>query len=311
MEKKHFIYSSDIDKNGYDEILRRTKKFIKEGISPELCRGKIVANMFFQPSTRTMMAFQTGMMRAGGSSVTILGEQGLSMEKGESFEDTIRTFSEFVDCIVLRHSDEDSAERARDASHVSVVNGGSGSKEHAVGAAMMLAGWAHHLGNKSLQGLKVGLYGTPEINRVCKALIPVMGLYGMELIVDDLGGFPVPEEIAERAMKNGLKSLTYDKLDNFIGEVDILLVTRGLQKGIIPADKFPKEREEFILKAYKPITTEHMKKLRPDAFLSMITPRIFEIEKDVDADPRATYAQKEPFSEVGLAVMTYLLGIDV
>ena len=310
MPIKHLIYSQDLNKADYDEILRRTKKFIDEGISPDLARGKIIANLFFQPSTRTMLAFQTGMMRMGGSSVTILSEQGLSMEKGESFEDTIRTFSGLVDCIVLRHADDDSAERAREVSMVPVINGGSGSKEHGVAAVMMLAGWAKHL-KRPLAGLKVGLYGTPEINRVCKALIPIMGLYGMELIVDDLGHFPVPQEIAERAKANGLKDLKYDKLDNFIGEVDLLVVTRGLQKGIIPADKFPKEKEELILKSYKPINTEHMKKLRKDALLSMITPRIFEIEKEVDSDPRALYAQKEPFAETAAAVITHLLDIKI
>jgi len=105
--------------------------------------------------------------------------------------------------------------------------------------------------------------------------------------------------------------LRYDKLDNFIGDVDVLIVTRGLQKGIIPADKFPKEKEEMVLKSYKPINTEHMKKLRKDAILLMLKPRIFEIEKEVDSDPRAVYTQQEPYVEAGLAVVTYLLDIKV
>ncbi|MDP1890764.1 MAG: hypothetical protein Q8K55_07685, partial [Gemmatimonadaceae bacterium] len=164
---------------------------------------------------------------------------------------------------------------------------------------------------KPLQGLKIGIYGTPEINRVTKAMVPIFGMYGMDLVVDDLGHFPIPKDVEEKAKANGLKSLRYDKLDNFIGDVDILFLTRGLQKGIIPADKFPKEKEEMILKSYKPITKEHMKKLRQDAVLYMLKPRIFEVETDVDEDPRAAYSKNEPFTEMGAALITYYMGINI
>lgn len=306
---KHLVYSGDIDKKGYEEIFRRGEKFVKEGIPSDLMKGKIIATLFFQPSTRTMTSFQSALIRSGGGWVGITGEDGISMGKGESLEDTIRTYSGYVDVIILRHPDEDSAERAAKVSRVPVINGGSGSKEHGVGASMLLFNMYHYLGK--LEGLKVGIYGTPEINRCVKAMVPILGHFGVELVIDDLGHFPVPKDIEERAKNNGLKDLKYDKLDNFISEVDILVVTRGLQKGIIPEDKFPKEKEEMILKSYKPITCEHMKKLRKDAFLEMITPRIFEIEKDVDPDPRAIYSKKELHTESGLAVITYLLGIKV
>jgi aspartate carbamoyltransferase catalytic subunit len=307
---KHVVSSQDIDRAGYDEIIRRGLKFIKEGIPTDLCKGKIVATLFFQPSTRTMNAFQTAMIRAGGGWIGVTGEDALSMAKGESFEDTIMTYSSFADCIALRHPDDDSAERAAKASFVPIMNCGSGSREHAVGVSMMLLTLAHYL-QRPLEGAKIGIYGTPEINRATKALVPIFGMFGMELIIDDLGHFPLPQKVEDRAKANGLKSLRYDKLDNFIGDVDILMVTRGLQKGIFPEGKFPKEKEEMILQSFKPITTEHMKKMRPDAILSMILPRIFEIDLAVDSDPRAIYSKQEPFTESGLAVMTYLLGIEV
>lgn len=307
---KHLIYSQDIDKKGYDEIFRRAEKFLTQGIPADLCKGKVVATLFFQPSTRTMMAFQSAMLKAGGGWIGVTGEKGLSMEKEESFEDTIRTFGALADIITLRHPDDEAAEKAAKVSLVPIVNSGSGSKEHAIGAAMLLFGLLHSL-KKPLKDIHVGIYGTPQINRCCKAMLPTMGMYGMRVVVDDLGYFPFPEEVAERSKKNGLKELKYDKLDNFIDKVDALIVTRGLQKGIIPEDKFPKEKADLILKSYKPITTEHMKKLRKDAVLEMITPRIFEVDKEVDKDPRALYSKKEPFIEICLAVMTYLLDIKV
>jgi aspartate carbamoyltransferase catalytic subunit len=239
-----------------------------------------------------------------------MGEKGISMEKGETLEDTIHEYSSFADCIVLRHPDDDAAERAKTTATVPLINGGSGSREHAVATPSILCGLIYWL-KRPLEGLKVGIYGTPEINRVTKALMPIFGLYHMDVVIDDLGHFPLPKEVEEKAKANGLKGLRYDKLDNFIGDVDVLFVTRGLQKGIIPEGKFPKEKEEKILKLYKPINTEHMKKLRKDAYLYMITPCIFEVEKDVFPDPRCIHTKKSPWSEKGLAVLTYLLGIKV
>jgi aspartate carbamoyltransferase catalytic subunit len=232
------------------------------------------------------------------------------MEKGESFEETIREYSSFADCIVLRHPDDDSAERAAKAASVPVLNGGSGSREHAIASPLILCTLSGYL-KRPLDGLRVGIYGTPEINRATKAMVPVFGFYGMELFIDDLGHFPLPKEVESEARANGLKGIQYGKLDEFIGTVDILFVTRGLQKGIIPADKFPPEKEELILKSYKPITVEHMKRLRQDAILYMLKPRIFEIEKDVDEDPRAVYAKPEPYVQAALALLTYTLDIPV
>ncbi|HEY4512807.1 MAG TPA: hypothetical protein VJH63_04130 [Candidatus Paceibacterota bacterium] len=307
---KHLISSSDLTKADYDEFLRRMNYFIKNGISPNLARGKIVSTLFFQPSTRTMNAFQSGILRMGGGWIGVMGEKGLSMEKGESFEDTIREYSCFSDLITVRHPDDDSAERAAQNSFVPVLNCGSGSREHAIASPWIIMIMAYFL-KRPLQGLKVGIYGTPEINRVSKALVPIFGHYGIELFIDDLGHFPLPKDVEEKAKKNGIKSIKYDKLDNFIGEVDILFPTRGLQKGIIPPDKFPPEKEELILKSYRPINKSDVAKMKKDAVLYMIKPRIFEIERDVDADPRSAYAQQEPYPLFGAAMISYFLDIDL
>ncbi|MFA4941029.1 MAG: hypothetical protein WC582_00300 [Patescibacteria group bacterium] len=307
---KHLIYSKDLNKSEYIEIQRRFQKFMTEGIPNDLCKGKIVATLFFQPSTRTMNMFQSAMLRAGGGWIGVTGEDALSMGKGETLEETIREYGSFADCIALRHPDDDSSERAAKSSFVPVINSGSGSREHGVATPLLICFLGHYL-KRPLEGIKVGIYGTPEINRVTKALVPILGMYNVDMVIDDLGHFPLPKEVEDRARANGIKSLRYDKLDNFIGDVDVLIVTRGLQKGIIPADKFSKEKEEIILKSYKSINTEHMKKLRKDAILLMLKPRIFEIEKEVDSDPRAVYTQQEPYVEAGLAVVTYLLDIKV
>jgi len=310
MTIKHFVNASDLTKADYDEIIRRFNLFMTKGISPDLIPGKVVATLFFQPSTRTMNMFQSAAIRAGGGWIGVMGDEGLSMGKGETLEDTISEYSEYADAIVLRHPDDDSAERAARAARVPVINAGSGSREHAISAALMLPTLQHYL-KKPVEGLKLGIYGTPEINRVCKAIVPIFGLYNIKLYIDDLDEFPLPKDVEERARANGIKTLEYAPVEKWIGEVDALLVTRGLQKGIIPPDKFPKEKEETILKKYKPINMEIVSKMRKDAIVYMIKPLIFEIDREVDKDPRAVYAHPEPYTETALAILTFLWGIKV
>jgi len=307
---KHLVHSYDWSKQEYEEILRRFNKFVKKGIPNNLLKGKVVATLMFQPSTRTMNMFQAGMIKAGGGWIGVNNQDAISMGKGESLEDTIMEYCSFADCIVLRHPDDDSAERAASAATVPFINGGSGSSDLGMAGASMLCNLSYFF-KRPFENVKVGLYGTPEINRLIKSFIPILGMFGANLVIDDLGYFPLPKEIEEKALANGLKSLKYDKLDNFIEDVDILLVTRGLQKGIIPEGKFPKEKEEMVMKRFRPINKDDMKRLKKDAILYMIKPRIFEVEKDVDSDPRAVYARPEPFNEIAVALMSYVLGANV
>jgi len=307
---KHLVNASDLTRADYDQLLENFNYFEKNGIDPNIAKGKVVATLFFQPSTRTMNLFQSAIIRMGGGWIGITEEKGLSMAKGESFEDTIREYSSFADMIALRHQDDDSADRAAANSFCPVLNCGSGSREHAIGGFWVTSLLAHYL-KRPITNLKIGIYGTPEINRSTKGMVPILGMYGAELFVDDLGHFPIPEDVVKKAKENGLKSITYAKLDDFIGEVDCLFLTRGLQKGVIPADKFSKEKEELILKSYKPITVEHMKKMRKDAILYMIKPRIFEVDKEVDSDPRAAYSKDEPYASIGAALIAFFLGIKV
>lgn len=305
----NLISSQDLTKEQYGEIFGRARKFIDGGIPTHLCEGRVAATLFFQPSTRTMMAFQSAMLRAGGGWVGITGIKGTSIEKDESLEDMIRTVGFFSDCIVLRHPDDDAAKRAGAVSGVPVVNCGSGNSEHVFGAIITIVNFLNYI-KRPLDGCKIGIYGTPEFSRVTKAMMPILGMYGVQVVIDDLGYFPLPEEVKMRSIANGLAGFKYDKLDNFVGEIDVLVVTDVLHKGVVAEGAVLQEKLD-ALSAYVPINQGHMKKLRRDAALTMITPRIFEIENGVDRDPRATYSKREPFTETALAVMTYLLGMQV
>jgi aspartate carbamoyltransferase catalytic subunit len=310
MSIQHIVSATDLSKETYDEIVRRSRLFVRDGIPKNVFESKVASTLFFQPSTRTSTMFQSAAIRGGGGWIGVSGDSALSMAKGESLEDTIKSFAEVSDIIALRHGDDDSAERAAQVSSVPVVNCGSGSREHGVGSAMMLCILAEYL-QVPLTGAKIGIYGTPQINRAVKAMLPIFGMYNTEVFVDDLGHFPFPDEVVASATKQGMQNITYSKLDDFIGDIDVLFVTRALQKGIIPDDQFPQEKQDQIMAAFKPLSLDQVQHMKPEARVFMIKPLIFEVDKSVDSDPRAAYTQYEPFSEIGMAVMTTLLGIDV
>lgn len=302
---KHLISSTDIDKSGYDEIFRRAKKFLDSGIPTDLMKGKVVGTLFFQPSTRTQACFQSAMIRSGGGWLGVSDVHATSMEKGETLEDTVRTFGGYTDIIVLRHPQANATEIGAKDSRVPVLNGGNGNQEHALGGGLMLFNIYNFLGK--LSGIKVGAYGTCEFSRAFKATVKILGYYGVELYIDDLNGnFPLPQDVEETAKKNGIKSITYGKLDDFIDKVNWLIIPNA-----VPTVHITEQQQEVLDKNYKPINTDQMKKLRADAWLDMITPCVFEIEKDVYPDPRTIFTKKEIHTEYALALMTYFLDIKV
>ncbi|HAZ28970.1 MAG TPA: hypothetical protein DCY48_04330 [Candidatus Magasanikbacteria bacterium] len=312
MPPNHFISARDIDRVGYDELLRRTKKFVDEGIPPTLLQGKVIATLIMQTSIRTMTAFQSGMIRAGGGWVgfaeSSIGKDE-TLGKSETWEDLIVTYGSFVDCLLMRHPEDDAAERAARVSSIPIINGGSGTREHALAGIMLLAQMTYHM-KRPLQGMKIGIYGTPGAKsgggRCCTSLIPVLGHYGVDLVIDDLGGkFPIKQETVDAAKQNGLKNLTYDTLDNFIGDVDALILTKAGGSALSP------ELTEHVKKTFVPVNREKMKMMRDDAQLVVITPRCGEVNEDVDPDPRSLHMKYAPYREVAVAVVTYLLGIEV
>lgn len=306
---RHLVRSTDLGAAEWGDVLRRFDAFIDGGIRSDLCRGKVVGTFFFQPSTRTMLCFQSALLRAGGGYVGVSGGTGLSIDKGEDLEDTVRECSSFADALVLRHPDPTAAERAARASSVPVLNAGCGSSEHAVAVAMMLCSLKHGAA-RPLDEMAVGFYGAPSESRVAKSLLPILGHFGVRVLVDDLGLFPFPPEVVATARANGAREIASAKLDEFVPAVDLLIVTGMSLSGV---DASP-EKEAALREArrvFRPIGRSDVARMKQDATLQMIKPRVSEIGREVDSDHRAKYARPEPFTEAALALFTHLVGIPV
>ena len=305
MKMKNLISSTDLNKIEYEKIILLGVKFAKKGIASDILKGKVIATLFFASSTRNRNAFQSAILRAGGGWIGANSAEELSMGKGESLGDTIRQYSEFCDLIVLRHPDDNAAKIAAENSSVPVINCGSGSESYGFAPAVVLFMMMMYLGK--LKNLQIGIYGTPGINRVIKECVPVFGLYKARLYIDALGICPLPKEVEELAGKNGIGSIEYSKLDEFISKVDILFSTRALQKGI---KNFPKELESEIMKNYKPINIGHINRMKKGAFFHHISPRVFEVEQDVDSHPKSLWTKRLYFTECALATMIHFLKVN-
>lgn len=306
---KHYSKVTDFDKEDFIDLFRRTDQLIasKDRI-PAVCAGKVAASLFFQPSTRTSASFQSGIIKLGGGWIGISGTETTAMSKGESFEDTIGTYAEFADLIAIRHPDDDAAERAAKVSNVPIINAGCGSKEHP-GAFLYFYPCARRL-NK-YQGLKYGIYGTPGISRCTKSLVQILGMFNAEIYIDDLGAFPLSAELEKKVKELGAKKIVHAKLDDFIREVDVLLVTdifhfSSIVKGL------PEDKVERVKRLFKPITPSDMKKLKKSALLTTVTPRVNQIDTRVDKDPRAIHiVQNEDFLYLNMALITKLLNVPL
>jgi len=301
---QHLITSQDLDKAGYEEIMRRAEAFLERGIPPRLMEGKVVATLFFQPSTRTQARFQSAMIRAGGGWLGANDTRSTSMEKGECLEDTVRTFSDYADVVVLRHEQPNATEVGAAVSRVPVINGGNGNKEHALGAGCMLFNIRHYLGY--VEGASGGFYGPVEFSRCAKGLLPILGYYGTKVFVDDVQGhFPFPIDVEEAARRNGLGSLTYRPLEEFITQLDWLVVCNA-----VPTASITDAQHAAVKENYRAICTRDMNGLRKNAWLDGIPPCVCEIERNVLSDPRTIFTKKEIHVEYVLALMTYLMNLN-
>jgi len=304
----HYVKATNFGKKDFLDLFRRTDKLINEKLNyKKLCNGKVIATLFFEPSTRTSSAFQSGIIKMGGGWIGESEMKNSSISKGEDFADTIKSFSGFADLLVIRHPDDMAAENAIKYSEVPVINGGCGTKEHPLAFSFL---YKAHRELKKINNLKVGFYGTPGINRMSKSLLQILGMFKSEVYIDDLGMFPFPADLEKNSRNLGLKKINYCNLDEFIGKVDMLLVTDLIKKNMAAAKSKPVSSSFF--QKFKPINMNHINQMKKNSILTMTIPRTIEIEHNVDMHPKAAYMRiSKEFQYLNMALITKLLNIKI
>lgn len=249
----------------------------------ELLRHKLLATMFYEPSTRTRLSFETAMYRMGGQVISSENANiSSSTVKGETIEDTVRTLGTYANAVVLRHPEEGTARKASQASAVPVINAGDGPGEHPTQALLDLYTLLRHLGG-SLNGKTIALVGDLLYGRTVHSLLKLLTLYkGVHIIL------VAPPELRMPASYQHA-GVPLEQVDNLTGiqeQVDALYVTR------IQKERFRDKTAYRQLQEHYTINKKTLKVLRPHGVIMHPLPRAGEIATEVDADPRAMYFEQ-------------------
>ncbi len=244
-------------------------------------QGKIMAALFYEPSTRTRFSFETAMLKLGGEVVSTenAGEFS-SAVKGETLQDTIRIISGYVDAIVMRHSIEGSAKIASEISTVPVINAGDGAGEHPTQALLDMYTIKKELGK--IDGLTIAVAGDLLYGRASRSLIDLLSRYNNKIYLVSPDQLKFPEG-HKQLYGNGMKFEEYNNLKDVAAKVDVLYMTR------IQKERFASEAEYLKLKGSYILDKSIVSMMKKNSIIMHPLPRVDEINRDIDSDPRAAY----------------------
>jgi aspartate carbamoyltransferase catalytic subunit len=298
---RHLISSTDLTIEETDEILELADNIMKHPeIYSESCKGYLLATMFYEPSTRTRFSFEAAMTRLGGTVMGFADPESTSSKKGESIADTIRTISCYADITVMRHSKEGAPYLASKYSSIPVINAGDGGHLHPTQTLTDLLTIKSTKG--SLEGNTIGLCGDLKFGRTVHSLVKALSRYkNTKFIFISPEELNIPDYVLEY-LEEGQIEITSD-LESVMPKLDILYMTR------IQKERFLNEEEYLRLKGYYILDAQKMSLGKPDLIVLHPLPRVDEIHKEVDSDPRAVYFKQARFGMFArMALIMKLLG---
>ena len=269
------------------------------------CDGKILATLFFEPSTRTRLSFESAMLGLGGQVLGFSEAQSSSAAKGESVADTVRTVSCYADIIAMRHPKEGAPLVAAQHALVPVINAGDGGHNHPTQTLTDLLTIHHEKGR--FENLTVGFCGDLKFGRTVHSLISAMSRYkGTRIVLVSPEELKLPSYVKKEVLrKNGVEYIQTTDLEAVMPELDILYMTR------VQRERFFNEEDYLRLKDSYILTPEKLQNARPDLSILHPLPRVNEISVAVDADPRAAYFRQVRYGRfIRMALIMMLLGIQ-
>jgi aspartate carbamoyltransferase len=267
----------------------------------DLLKGKILANLFYEPSTRTSSSFTSAMERLGGSVIPINEVRYSSVAKGESLPDTVRTLECYADVIVLRHPEVGASALAARYARKPIINAGDGVGEHPTQALLDLFTIVEELGQTD--GLTVSMLGDLKYGRTVHSLARLLSLYKVKLNYVSPEILRMPPEIVAELDKLGIPQAEYMTLDEALPQTDVLYVTRVQKERFEDQSKYESVRGAFV------ITPETLGRAKERMIVMHPLPRVGEISMEVDADPRAAYFRQMEYGlYVRMALLAMVLG---
>lgn len=297
-KNRDILSLKDFSREEVDYVLsvaRSMEPLAKSG--SDLLRGKILATLFFEASTRTRLSFESAMLRLGGSSIGFAEAEIASVRKGENLADTMRTVESYADVIVVRHPLEGAARLAAEFAKAPVINGGSGAEEHPTQALLDLYTIVKEKGK--IDGLNVAMVGDLRYGRTVHSLAYALSMYDVKLFFVSPDMLHMRREVLE-TIKGKVRVVEKNSLEDVASDVDVLYVTR------IQKERFPDAAEYAKVKGSYRVDLKLLEKARNGLIVLHPLPRIDEIAPEVDGTKYARY-----FGQVwnGVVVRMALLGL--
>jgi len=290
----------DLSKDDLEKIYSKTNEIMemKAEQRQEMARGKTLGYLFFEPSTRTTLSFQSAMALIGGTSFGIADATSSSIKKGESLADTVKIMSGYADVIVLRHSLDGASNFAAEISTKPVINAGSGTTEHPTQAILDLYTIKKELGK--IDGKNIGIVGDLKYGRTVYSLLYGLSNYDVNVHLISPESLKIRTDFTYN-LKGNLSYTESEDLDEYIEDLDVLYVTR------IQKERFPDEEEYLKVKGSYIIDQDVVNKMKKDAILLHPLPRLDEISTDVDFTKQARYFQQAEYGKFTRAAILSLL----
>ncbi len=301
MKNKSLVSISDFSK---DEILRIVELAAEFEANPNqrLLDGKVVSSLFFEPSTRTRLSFETAINRLGGGIIGFTDSSSSSTTKGESLKDTIKMVSNYSDLIVMRHPLEGSARYASEQSDVPVINAGDGANQHPTQTLLDL--YSIYKTQGTLENLNIFIVGDLKYGRTVHSLLMAMSMFNPTFNFISPDSLKMPEEYKLFLDKKGIKYYEHLEFTDIIEESDILYMTRVQRERFSDPIEYEKVKNVYVLRnSMLDNTKDNLRILHP-------LPRVNEIHTDVDENPKAYYfEQAENGVYARMAIMASILGL--
>ncbi|NIM25813.1 MAG: aspartate carbamoyltransferase [Nitrososphaeria archaeon] len=298
---KDIISIKDYTRDQFETIFDYTEKIIN--LDPasrrEICKGKTLSYLFYEPSTRTRLSFEAAISSIGGNSLGISDISSSSTQKGESLADTVKIMSIYSDVLVLRHPLDGSSRFAAEVSSKPVINAGSGTEEHPTQAIQDL--FTIKKEKKKIDGLKIGIVGDLKYGRTVYSLLSGLSNYDVDVHLIS------PESLRIRTdsiyeIKKKISFTESTDIEEYIDDLDVIYVTR------IQKERFPDEEEYLKVKGSYVIGLDLLQKMKEDSIILHPLPRLDEIANDVDKTKHAKYFQQ---AEYGKHTRAALLGLTL
>ncbi len=304
LKGRNLIKPNDLTIAEIDEICSLAEQMIVDPSSfKEVCRGKILATLFFEPSTRTRLSFEAAMLHLGGSVEGFSDAANSSTAKGESLADTIRTVSSYVDIIAMRNPKEGAALVASNYSDCPIINAGDGGHYHPTQTLTDLVTIRALKGG--FEGHTIGFCGDLKFGRTVHSLAEALIRYkNNKFVFISPNELCIPEWVENYLKEAGIEYITSERLESVIGELDILYMTR------VQKERFFNEQDYIRLKDSYILDTAKMKLAKDNMIVLHPLPRVNEIAPEVDSDPRASYFKQVKYGMYArMSLIAKVLGV--